>query len=80
MLVIRDCDIVYIVTGNINEMESANVDTGAPNLQQQAVIINTAQVQFIQTEAQRSYQRKLRGLAVSKKQISFTIFFILFFM
>ena len=50
----------------MNETEPTKIVTGAPNLQQPAVIINTSPAQFIRTEAQRSYQKNLRGLAVSK--------------
>ena len=68
------CDIAYVVTNNINEMEPTQNVTGAPNLQQQAVIINTAPAQFVRTEAQLSYKRKLRRLAVSKKASKFLDF------
>ena len=55
----------HIVT-IINKMEPTEVTVDAPTFQQQAVVIYSTSPHVIRTEAQKSCQRKLRGLAVSK--------------
>ena len=47
-------------------MDPTKVVAKAPSVYQHpTVIINTAPTHFVQTEIQKSYQRKPRGLAVS---------------